>query len=51
MISVSGCSSVQSNDFCLWSEPIYMETSEIQNLTEQTIDKILLINQMYEELC
>ncbi len=51
IISASGCSSVKSNDFCLWSEPIYMESSEMQNLTEQTIDKILLINEMHDELC
>ena len=49
--SASSCSSVKSDNFCLWSQPIYMETSEINNLTEETVDKILLINKMHEELC
>lgn len=47
----TGCKSTSVNNLCLWANPITINESELNSLSEETLRQIDNFNQEFEERC
>ena len=51
MISVSGCGSTPKNDYCLIAEPIRPTSGDIDSMSDDLVEQLLIHNELYDKLC
>jgi hypothetical protein len=47
----AGCKNTSVNNLCLWANPITINESELNSLSEETLRQIDNFNQEFEERC